>query len=742
MRIKTVIRGSLARGGLALWLALAPLLAGAQTTYTPDPEDAAFTKALNPIFGDVFGAGSGGGALDGAVGELFGNLNAAILLIAAIVTAYTMVAGTMATAHDGSMLGKKWSSMWIPIRTAFGIGMIIPLSGGWCAAQLAIFWLVGQSTALASNGWKAYADAYLTPTEVISAPMATNAPLLARNMFKALVCVEDMNRQADGGGSAGYAITSAGITGSITVDGGVRNYGTPGDPTYCGSIPYSGVTTTNEATRPIAQKVAEAHVSAFATLEATLRPMAHDAVTKPSGTVNNSAAFRGAIKTYVDTVETAAKSATAEGSEYSDRMKQLNGKGFIYAGFRQIELYASSKTLTTAVTAGPSTTDSTGGVDGTAVGMDNAGAQVKADKSIFEQAAATANSAWTSAKSFAVDGVNSVIGFLTEGYRIAMKMKDGEMSFTSMVNKASFAVTQGVVNDFKAGGSNPYTSGMNLGHKIMWTVEPIVTLIAILSMTGGALSSFVVSLWTSPAGIILTGLLGASYTSGVALTLIPLVPLAFWLAFIGGWLLMVAEAVIAAPLWMVAHLSPDAEGFTGRGSNGYLLITGVLLRPILGLIGLALSFSIGTVLCNLLDEAYVPMLQASAGDNLIGLGSIVAMIVAYVGLKYTILVQSFRTINVLADSVMRWIGGGEGHGGAVSAAQAVAAGAEGHHATMTGAVVGGISSLPGALRKSGGGNGTSGDRSDHPHQQERTGSQAEPGGDGGGRAGGDSGSSA
>lgn len=38
-------------------------------------------------------------------------LNSAILLVGGILAAYTLIAGTMSTAHDGEMLGKKWSSM-------------------------------------------------------------------------------------------------------------------------------------------------------------------------------------------------------------------------------------------------------------------------------------------------------------------------------------------------------------------------------------------------------------------------------------------------------------------------------------------------------------------------------------------------------------------------------------------------------------------------------------------------------
>ncbi|HBT4279727.1 TPA: hypothetical protein MBN48_005259, partial [Klebsiella pneumoniae] len=49
-----------------------------------------------------------------------------LLMLGGIMAAYVLIAGTMVTAHDGEMLGKKWSSMWLPIRTALGTAFLLP----------------------------------------------------------------------------------------------------------------------------------------------------------------------------------------------------------------------------------------------------------------------------------------------------------------------------------------------------------------------------------------------------------------------------------------------------------------------------------------------------------------------------------------------------------------------------------------------------------------------------------------
>lgn len=84
-------------------------------------------------------------------------LNSAILLVGGILAAYTLIAGTMSTAHDGEMLGKKWSSMWLPVRTALGTAMILPAAGGFCAAQVMVLWLINQGVGLADTVWNTYA---------------------------------------------------------------------------------------------------------------------------------------------------------------------------------------------------------------------------------------------------------------------------------------------------------------------------------------------------------------------------------------------------------------------------------------------------------------------------------------------------------------------------------------------------------------------------------------------------------
>lgn len=663
-------RGRCARGGLLLAAVLLPLVSFAAGV-TPDAGDTAFTKLLNPVFGDHFGGGTGGAAKDGGMASLFGTLNAAVLLVAAVVMAYTIVAGTMATAHDGAVLGKKWSSMWVPIRSAFGIGMIIPLSSGFCAAQLAIMWLVGQGVGFASAGWQKYSDAYLPSATSISMPFSSNAPALARQMLDAQICVARLNKEY-AGQTSGVASGVGGAQGQLAPSGGVRLYGFvdgAGPADFCGKVVFEGVKPGKDGfEKDIAESIGKAHVDATLAMEREVEVLARKVVDSDdySGSEDLRKGLVDATAKYLDSLRAASINAFGNDSTFAQAQAEMNGKGFVYAGFRYIAAYTGASAGATAVAAGPkgSVTNHSGS---SGIGADVAASQAKSQGML--------DKAWEGTKSAFMD--YTVAGKLYQAKEYAEKNIDtikavtgGELDLTAMVNQMSENLLREVISGINS-GDNHYTSMISLGHKIMGAIGATVTIIAIASFVIGPFST---GLWSSPGGILLTGLAAAAYTAGVGMTMIPLIPAVFWLAWLGGYMLVVLEAMIAAPLWMVAHLSPEAEGFAGKGSNGYLLLVGVVLRPILGIIALAASFAVGTVLMDIFDEVFVPLMMGSANatGSFVGLGSIVAMLFAYATIKMAIIAKSFNILNALPDAVMRWVGGGAAHGSLIGAQDQIA----------------------------------------------------------------------
>ena len=108
-------------------------------SFAPPPSDNS-VMFLGQIFGIVDGVLSGTGSQ--IFGKMMGVFNAAVLALGSIVLMYTLLIGTMNTAHEGEFLGKKWSSIWLPARCSIGMSLLVPKASGYCIMQVFIMWIV------------------------------------------------------------------------------------------------------------------------------------------------------------------------------------------------------------------------------------------------------------------------------------------------------------------------------------------------------------------------------------------------------------------------------------------------------------------------------------------------------------------------------------------------------------------------------------------------------------------------
>lgn len=147
-------------------LLLFPALALADSntlTFAPPASDYSVIF-LGNLFGIVDGVLHGTGSQ--IMGNMFGVLNSAVLALGGIIIMYTLIVSTMNTAHEGQMLGQKWSSIWIPVRSTLGLALLIPKASGYCLMQIFVMWIVLQGVGAADNIWSA-ALSYLNRGGVI-----------------------------------------------------------------------------------------------------------------------------------------------------------------------------------------------------------------------------------------------------------------------------------------------------------------------------------------------------------------------------------------------------------------------------------------------------------------------------------------------------------------------------------------------------------------------------------------------
>lgn len=137
-----------------LIVTLFPLLAFADNSMTFAPPVTDYSVGfLANIFGMVDGVLHGTGSQ--IMGSIFEVFNAAVMALGGIIVTYTMILSTMNTAHEGEMLGKKWNSIWVPVRATAGFALLVPKASGFCLLQIFVMWVVVQGIGAADKLWNA-----------------------------------------------------------------------------------------------------------------------------------------------------------------------------------------------------------------------------------------------------------------------------------------------------------------------------------------------------------------------------------------------------------------------------------------------------------------------------------------------------------------------------------------------------------------------------------------------------------
>ncbi len=157
---------------------------------------------------------------------------------------------------------------------------------------------------------------------------------------------------------------------------------------------------------------------------------------------------------------------------------------------------------------------------------------------------------------------------------------------------------------------------------------------------------------------IMTGCMALLIPGLIISYVLPSIPYIIWIAGVIGWLILVCEAVVAVPLWMLAHMTTSGEGLHGKAQEGYALLFNVLFRPVFMLIGLFLGYFIFSAMCWLIHQTFGVMAGFILSNgwlvtNLIG---VIVLLMIFVVLHMTAALLSFRLVSMLPEQLPRIIG--------------------------------------------------------------------------------------
>lgn len=598
-------------------------------------------KLIQTVFGNPGGLfPSAGGPMPG--GEIFASifetLNVILLTLGLAWLTYGVVAGMVQTAHEGEFLGKRMSSTWIPIRLTIGIVTLVPFVKGWSIAQLFVYLmavlgigaanLTVQGFAGSVNQLSASATPYVAPASKAVDPKTREA---VEKMLKVAACVESHNFELAAGEANGALLYEQQQYATCQEAAGRMVCGITAelpDEFACGSVAFPTAKATDTknsdpAMSSIAAAVAAgqeaAGLDAFQQTRRLARELAQAAAT--------GADFSGVGKR-VDAIAKAyqvglTQAVAAHESQIQQRASQALAKAGSMEKGGWISLGSSYKTLSSDLTAFSQ------------MGLGVAEVQIEEGRAQGEFMARLSG-AWSGMEDFA--------GRLTG---------EGE-TWRWLSNKINGGIAS-IGND--GGLVNPLVVAQKLGDTTLGAGQALF-LVSKIPVVGKVLDKIPGADSLSTVGMVL-------FWAGAFLAVyVPMIPfIAFWSGVIT-WLGTLAEGLVAAPLWSIAHLDTDGEGLGRRTEYGYIFVMQVFLRPVLMVIGFIVAslsmLALGTLFVKLYSLAW-----EAAGYQNFDMGAVVLLVggVVLFGVLLISIVQgSFNLVSYIPDRVLGWLGSHIGEG--------------------------------------------------------------------------------
>ncbi len=675
--------------GLMLAMTLAPTLAFAQdqvsgTTYNLPDTDLSKKTFIDPLFGPLVD-----GNLKSPLTSLILVFNGALLTVAGIMLLYTILGSTLATAHDGEMLGKKWSTLYVPIRTSLGAAAMMPVvNGGWCVAQVVVIWLAMQGAAMANLMWDKFigqGDSLITsatyaPPSTLSAIRKTYT-----TMFMNATCVASKEgiRQASGADSDLNVMNQVPYSSRIVKDNDQRfwiAYGessvlgmitsspaSPVSPTTCGTVAleestypqtkiWNGLTnnTGSMLINPRADEMMGPLVKVRRNEFKQAKIVTDDLAVRMVQGVLTQEEFNTEMDKLLESYSknmTQVAQETFANNMNTDFLNKMKQDGWINAGAFYVQMARAQDQITRTITnapvvALPKFSDSR--IGGNMNNMATAISEYVSGNDAPDELERASNfvRSYSSSMGGALSGV-------------------GENSVDPGSSEWSTKFVNWFINEDSALGigvpdtnENPIMMAKNLGDKMTATAWGALGAAALAGMftIGGAGVGTAVLLAPIFALVFSSLVVPGAMMS----TYLPLMPYIMWLGVVLAWGIMLFEAIIAAPLWMLVHLSPDADGIVGKGGQGYMLILSLVLRPPLMIMGLVASFVLMKPIGQLVNSTFVGAFSIAVTPGVFGLTQAVAGCIIYCVVMMILVQRVFSLMHVIPDRLLRWIGGDQG----------------------------------------------------------------------------------
>ncbi|MGE4349434.1 MAG: DotA/TraY family protein [Candidatus Berkiella sp.] len=614
---------------------------GIEFSWESPPSDKSI-EFLGKIFGPVGTALTG--PESGILGKVMQVFNIAVLTLGSIVVSYTIIVSTINTAQEGEVMGRKWSSAWIPLRAAVGAAMLIP-APTYSLIQILFMHITVLGVHAANQIWQVTISTFSTTGISGSISVGSDAQLkgVAQHLFKGLVCAELWNGEYSG--VLGHTVEAyikepqnqlwIGVKGHdkyANICGGLQPGNTPGN-----ALDSASWITTN--------------LDAFMAAISLMQPAAEEAANEPDKTNWTNTGITLAAMNSLKSNIASTPLKVDEDSDFNVNTTTATNNGWLYAGsyyFAFVE-YSNDITFNPPTTIEPdsSSINALGDVGRTVydpLSRKNANEyMVESDK----------NSTTPDVDRAERLEISSPAGLSSEAQQFVSEI-------TGPLRDLAYLFMDHLTERY----SDPVASVRAVGSEIMITCEiiwfAIIAIMFILLIVGCTMSGiqpacFAIGMIGMVAIPLLSLLLALLWGIGCVMGIyIPMIPYLVFTFTAIGWLVLVIETIIAAPIVALGLVSP-AQEVLGKAAPAVLLITGVFLRPSLMVIGFVASILLVRTVVTMINYGFSATIEASIAG--IGIFGVIALVTLYGGLILAVIHECFSLIHVLPDKILRWIGG-------------------------------------------------------------------------------------
>ena len=615
------------------------------------------------------------------------------MAVAMAYLCYTTIINIHRVSELAEILSSGMSSMFV-VRIGFAAIMMFPLASGFSTGQAAVIqaakWGIGMARAVYASAVTAIGPDAM----VISDPQIPGTRTIVLNLMQNELCRALLNQAT--------ATTIVPAPTATTVDngnGGVVTYDyslAPGNGTgsaTCGTVSIAEPLAGGASIGGVSIDMANQQRSILDSVIAFMRPQI-EAIAQAYWQSKNQSAFSALQTVYQTTTQSYTQQLTSAAAAITAQLRanqnaqdardgnlgliqnetQLSALGWTSAAAYYLE-FARLNGLTLSLASGTPTVNMPS--------FEGLSPSLKADLApLFSSTTAFL----TKLRTY----VNTTDGLTTPGGNAdAMTGQytgtDGSGAIEQVFRALNFtpALLHAIVDMISPAAnkwSDPFGGLIALGNKLIIIAMTALGLAGLASTATGAAATTLFNVltlnWGAAAATAVAGVFMQFFATPIFLGcmallipgltiafVLPMIPWVMWMAGVAGYLILICEALVAVPLWMLAHMTFEGEGLHGRGAAGYELLFNVLFRPVLMLLGLFLGYFVFAAMSWLIRMSFGIAAGFVLGNgwivtNWLGLFVLLAIFV----LVHTVAaIASFRMIALIPHHLPRLLGFSSGN---------------------------------------------------------------------------------